>query len=507
MACPKDYRNKNVTIDPVVQDHDFFSSRPVNEWTFEEYIKGSKPEDLDELFSLLSKYKQSLHSLSRMRSLDRDLKAYIGSLRNEQYSKAELRSLLPTRNSEGEPSSVTINVNESTIVAANENSSIVINNNSNRKRKGKEREEVSEDSNAEESNITEIDTTHTTPLIINNIDILSLWNRYKIDCKHYLSYGSSTVETDTIKLLSQAHIMLLKRDEIDPRLKEIVGTELIEAISLKVKQAFKMVEEVLPLEKEKGLKDIVKDLTNKVINSREASAKIMSLCSEKMDSTLDNILFAVRNFIERLPQKKYNYIIQESHLSSTFVDALIRPLIESPDNDLFLVWSNLKVQEDCAERPDLSGLALVESQFKNIICVGEVKGEDRIADNHSTLSDLMKIGCFSKDAIDKYGNKGILGVHVVGLQVTFYVTTLIAEGLYVMLEFCSIRLPSCIYDMKGFIANVEDLFPIKNVFEECMEHNESLHHYRKNGLGYKEMLRYVKLGKNRKRRCPLVVNH
>lgn len=110
-----------------------------------------------------------------------------------------------------------------------------------------------------------------------------------------------------MKLLSQAHIMLLKRDEID-RLKEIVGTELIEAISLKVKQAFKMEEEVLPLEKEKGLKDIVKDLTNKVINSREASAKIMSLCSEKMDTALDNILFAVRNFIERLPQKKYNYV-------------------------------------------------------------------------------------------------------------------------------------------------------------------------------------------------------
>lgn len=149
------------------------------------------------------------------------------------------------------------------------------------------------------------------------------------------------------------------------------------------------------------------------------------------------------------------------------MDALIRPLIESPDNDLFLVWSNLKVQEDCAERPDLSGLALVESQFKNIICVGEVKGEDRIADDHSTLSDLMKVGCFSKDAIDKYGNKGILGVHVVGLQVAFYVTTLIAEGLYVMLKFCSIRLPSCIYDMKGFIANVEDFIPVKNVYKEC----------------------------------------
>lgn len=38
----------------------------------------------------------------------------------------------------------------------------------------------------------------------------------------------------------QAHIMLLKGDENDPNLKEIVGSELIEVISLKVKQTFKI---------------------------------------------------------------------------------------------------------------------------------------------------------------------------------------------------------------------------------------------------------------------------
>lgn len=74
----------------------------------------------------------------------------------------------------------------------------------------------------------------------------------------------------------------------------------------------------------------------------------------------------------------------------------------------------MKLQDDCAERPDIFGMTLVDTQFENIICVGEVKGEDKISDNHATLCDLMKIGCFSKEAIDAYSNYGILGIHVVG---------------------------------------------------------------------------------------------
>jgi hypothetical protein len=81
MTCPKEFLQKKVTIDPVVQDYDFFSSKPVNEWTFEEYITGSNLEDLDDLYLLLRQYKRSLHSLGRMRSLDRSLKSYIGNLK------------------------------------------------------------------------------------------------------------------------------------------------------------------------------------------------------------------------------------------------------------------------------------------------------------------------------------------------------------------------------------------------------------------------------------------
>ncbi|RCH88294.1 hypothetical protein CU098_009011, partial [Rhizopus stolonifer] len=118
-------------------------------------------------------------------------------------------------------------------------------------------------------------------------------------------------------------------------------------------------------------------------------------------------------------------------------------------------------------------MTLVDTQFENIICVGEVKGEDKISDNHATFCDLMKIGCFSKEAIDAYSNYGILGIHVVGFQVTIYVTILLAEGLYVMQEICSVRLPTSRYDMKSFVANIDDLLPIKIVYKKCMKNHEN----------------------------------
>lgn len=83
MTCPKDFLHKKVTIDPVVQDYDFFSSKPPNEWTFEEYINGSNLENLDHICLLLRKYRQSLLSLGRMRSLHRRLKSYVGSLKKK----------------------------------------------------------------------------------------------------------------------------------------------------------------------------------------------------------------------------------------------------------------------------------------------------------------------------------------------------------------------------------------------------------------------------------------
>jgi hypothetical protein len=60
-------------------------------------------------------------------------------------------------------------------------------------------------------------------------------------------------------------------------------------------------------------------------------------------------------------------------------------------------------------------MILVDSKFDYPISVGEVKGEDRKEDTHAALCDLIKIGCFSNEAIDEVLCKEILGIQVVGM--------------------------------------------------------------------------------------------
>lgn len=61
--------------------------------------------------------------------------------------------------------------------------------------------------------------------------------------------------------------------------------------------------------------------------------------------------------------------------------------------------------------------------------------------------------------------------------------------------------------MKSFIANIEDLLRIKTLYKQCTKNHENVIRYKKKGAGFKEMLQYIKVGKNRKRPCPLVLNH
>ncbi|KAG1228125.1 hypothetical protein G6F68_006461 [Rhizopus microsporus] len=78
-------------------------------------------------------------------------------------------------------------------------------------------------------------------------------------------------------------------------------------------------------------------------------------------------------------------------------------------------------------------------------------------------SKSFKVGFMNRDAINKNCNKGILGVHIVGFIVAFYVTTLVAEGLYVIYELCSITMPSSLHDMRAVVTDVEDLLPVKDI--------------------------------------------
>ncbi|KAK4514143.1 uncharacterized protein ATC70_006153 [Mucor velutinosus] len=225
-----------------------------------------------------------------------------------------------------------------------------------------------------------------------------------------------------------------------------------------------------------------------------------------MDSPVDDFILILRDLIERIPHRKSNTITKESQLCGTFVDAMIRPIQDDPDNNEFLVWSNIKIS-DKSERPDITGMMLIDASLYEPVCVGEIKGEDKRHDTHALAYDLLKMAAFSKEAIDGNEYLGILGVHVIGFQFTLYITTLLTEGLCVMFELVSIPIPSIIYDMKAFIANLEDLMPIKALYKNCIQINNSVQQVKKQDANLQAISQSIQPGKDRKQHCSCVCNH
>lgn len=83
MVCPKQFVDTKVTIDGSVKNHEFFTCKSVNEWTFQHFLSWLK-QDSSQIRSHLREYRSSLNSLNKMETLPRDLKSYIGSLKNRE---------------------------------------------------------------------------------------------------------------------------------------------------------------------------------------------------------------------------------------------------------------------------------------------------------------------------------------------------------------------------------------------------------------------------------------
>ncbi|KAI9280777.1 hypothetical protein BY458DRAFT_469839 [Sporodiniella umbellata] len=161
------------------------------------------------------------------------------------------------------------------------------------------------------------------------------------------------------------------------------------------------------------------------------------------------LLLGVRKLIESIPKLKTNEAIRESNLSSAYIDSVLNPIFTAPDKDRLLIWSNTQVLTGNTMQPDFVVSKLTHSNFCGPLLVENIKGEDHKEDIHDCLVDLIHIGKISGSSINENEYDGIVGVHVVGLQLTLYITTLMANGIYVMLEICSVTLPRDFTEMRS----------------------------------------------------------
>lgn len=168
---------------------------------------------------------------------------------------------------------------------------------------------------------------------------------------------------------------------------------------------------------------------------------------------------------------------------------------------------NNQIIKESNKQPDFIGGTIFGAQLQGPGVIGEVKGEDRISDIHPCLLDLVIIGVLSGESINENNYDGVVGVLAIGLQMTVFITTLMAPGCYIMLEICSVALPKDFTQIRSYIAQMEDLLPVFQYYDSCTN-KSGINEKNKRPMMDSSVFEIIaSTGKNRKRLCNIVYNH
>lgn len=168
----------------------------------------------------------------------------------------------------------------------------------------------------------------------------------------------------------------------------------------------------------------------------------------------------------------------EHDVISLVLDLVLRPMLS--DENSRLRWPEINADErrcrtQRIERPDGIISDISNLQFMKARAFGEVKPSN--VDNRSAAIDLVRLCVFGKDNIDVHKADKVLLFHVIGKEfnntvsyqyndcflgckATFYIETLCDEGLYVVVELCSVTLPSSLKEFPTLIENLDNLLDV-----------------------------------------------
>ncbi|RUS31904.1 hypothetical protein BC938DRAFT_476785 [Jimgerdemannia flammicorona] len=154
-----------------------------------------------------------------------------------------------------------------------------------------------------------------------------------------------------------------------------------------------------------------------------------------------SILKAIKNIIERVPRTTLKGPVGEVELCTTYIDPVLSPVVADPDRDVFLRWSNKEAPESKARKltsrarqPDAIINNIDQLSWGPSRGHGEAKVQEEANNLYNLCADLIRVAVFNKDGIDFYNVQCMLGFQVVGQHISFYLTTLLYDGLYVMTE-------------------------------------------------------------------------
>ncbi|CAI2195140.1 4166_t:CDS:2, partial [Funneliformis geosporum] len=157
-----------------------------------------------------------------------------------------------------------------------------------------------------------------------------------------------------------------------------------------------------------------------------------------------------------------------------------------------------------AKQPDAIISEIDQLSWSSSKGYSEAKIQQEVNNLYLLCTDLIRVAVFNKDAIDFYNMNYVLGFQVVEHHITFYLTTLLCDALYVIVEVSYIDVPMSLEQVPAFLTSLDTLLIISNAFwSNCIVSTEKQEQNKRNTLATPSFKEMVSESRNRHRSCQL----
>ncbi|ORX51912.1 hypothetical protein DM01DRAFT_1323768 [Hesseltinella vesiculosa] len=305
--------------------------------------------------------------------------------------------------------------------------------------------------------------------ILNGVDISVLF--YAFQAAAAISVGNQFfLESHVHHILSLFSIFLVQKERFHPDIIALFDRHVVNDVVDHMHQMFSVGAhgKEFPLEPMKQVSKVVKDIKHGRIQRRDAVIDLHILC-RSLSLAEAKVVGVIAKLIEKLPKENFKDAVQEAEHCARFVDPILSGLFDDPENDVFFRWTSVingEAKNDntlTAARPDSLITSMDGLYFGMSLGFAEMKPTTNTS-TYFAAKDLVRLGVFSKNSIDQNNLKGCLTIQVVGFKMTFFLTTLLADGLYAMVELCTLTIPASLNDLSQFLACDDDLLSVVNCF-------------------------------------------
>lgn len=172
--------------------------------------------------------------------------------------------------------------------------------------------------------------------------------------------------------------------------------------------------------------------------------------------------------MRKLPLKpiKIRKFFGECELFTMYFDPILCALFSDPDKNVLLRWSNVTSDESREIRPDAIISEIYQRDFGPSCGYGEAKLARPTTDNHALCYDLLCLATLAKDTIDTNKLQAALAFQINGFNITFYLSRLRHDGMYIMQEIGRLAFPRSLEKLASFVnsKNIRTLLMITEVF-------------------------------------------